>query len=132
MLAALALHCLPARQAGIAAAATARPLWQRLLGGLGEGSRPLASVAAAGSEPSATAAAAAPGTPWRQHFQVAPGSILRVDLGQAPADFSVKVGEHEGIELTSNSALLAEQGPHPERTGATIGECIGRQPGKLG
>jgi hypothetical protein len=102
------------------------------MGGLRDGSRPLASAAAGAGNPAASAAAA-PSRPWQQHFEVAPGSILRVDLGQAAADLKVKVGEHEGIQLSSNAPLLAEQAPHPERTSSTLGACmraIGRHAGR--
>ena len=121
MLASLVRRSQPVKQARAAAAATVWPLLQ-WLAGPGDGSRPLASVAAGGATPAASAAAAA-GTPWQQHFEVAPGSILRVDLGQAAADLTVKVGEHEGIQLSSSCPLLAEQAPHFERAGSTVGAC---------
>lgn len=61
---------------------------------------------------------------WQRRFEgVSPGSTLRIDLQQAPADLVIAVGEHEAIELhASEASLLAEQQPH-DHPGSSLGKC---------
>lgn len=113
---------LPALQPCWAAAAACTSLWARLA--------PCAAtyIAASGSKRGLASgtAAAAPAAPWRQRFEgVAPGSVLRVDLPESSVHLSVQVGEHEAVDLSSNTAagqLAATQAPHKAHAGASIGE----------
>ena len=68
-----------------------------------------------------TAASAA--APWRQRFEdIAPGSVLRIDLPHAETDLSIKVGEHEALELSgSSSELAAQRAEHDAHPGSSLG-----------
>ena len=124
---ALLAHRTAAGCTGIAGAAAAS--WWRWL----------PAEAFSSTTPPAAAATAAPPN-WHQRFAVAPGSTLRLDLPCTAADVSIRVGEHETIELSaSTSATPDDRGgsssegavPHsllaaaaavdPRREGATIG-----------
>lgn len=71
----------------------------------------------------AVAAAASPAA-WPRCFEgVAPGSVLRIDLPDSAADVSVRVGEHEAIEVSGSEAWLeAEHVPHDGHPGSSLGE----------
>lgn len=79
------------------------------------GSRGLATTA--------TAASAASPAAWHRRFEgIAPGSVLSIDLPDSPAHVSLRVGEHEAIELSSSAAeLKAEHAPHDGHPGSSVG-----------
>lgn len=95
--------------------------WARLaVGALSVGGSRSLSPAAALAHSAAAAPPAADA--WRQRFDdIAPGSVLRIDLHQAEADLSIIVGEHEAIELTSSSAVHAQQAEHAAHPGSSVG-----------
>ncbi|KAL4443326.1 hypothetical protein ABPG75_011063 [Micractinium tetrahymenae] len=114
---------LPALQPCWAAAAACGGLWARLA--------PATTAAAVvsganltigGSRALRAAAAAASPAAWQRRFEgVAPGSVLRIDLPDSPADVSVRVGEHEAVEVSSSMVQLeAEQAPHDGHPGSSV------------
>lgn len=81
------------------------------------------SLVAAAAPPAAGAAAEPAAAPWRQRFEdISPGSVLRIDLPHAETDLSVKVGEHEALELSGSSAeLAAQRAEHDGHPGSSLG-----------
>ncbi len=75
----------------------------------------MAAPPAAAAEPAAA--------PWRQRYEdISPGSVLRVDLPHAEADLSIKVGEHEALELSgSTRELVAQRAEHDGHPGSSLG-----------
>lgn len=80
------------------------------------------SLVAAAAPPAAGAAAEPAAAPWRQRFEdISPGSVLRIDLPHAETDLSVKVGEHEAMELSGSSAeLAAQRAEHDGHPGSSL------------
>lgn len=123
---------LRALQSCRAAAATCGGVWARLTPDkaaamavdgftIASDSRRLASTTAAAS--------AGPLAAWHRRFEgVAPGSVLRIDLPHTAADVSLRVGEHEAVEVSSSvSHLEAEHTPHSGHPGSSLGEGTNRQ-----
>lgn len=122
MLGPLAARTLPAWAAATQGRALCRPAAAAFHASVC--SRSLASAAEGGG--GAATAAAAQDAAWRQRFDgVAPGSILRLGFLNSVADLTVRVGEHEAIELSSSAQLQAGQAQHPHREDATVGGCTG-------
>ena len=103
MLAALARQAAPCGCTGLARAAAIK--WWRWLP-----AETFSSTTTAATAPAATPAAAAPDC-WHQRFAVAPGSTLRLDLPHTAADVSIRVGEHEAIELSASTSASTSATP---------------------
>lgn len=87
------------------------------------GSRGLAAAAAA--PPGAAEQASPP--QWQQRFDgITPGSVLRFELPHSPAQLSIKVGEHEAIELSGSSELAGRRADHDGHPGSSLG-ALSRQ-----